>query len=158
VRGEGSFFARAILAVVARRESRDEGRAHRCTKSRANKSLWHRRALQTQLCNAATLSNSIYVTVARYCRPVTPARRPARVDSLGCRLPSSSHFDAFRVTSRDLSVYRGKYRAIIAEITSRSPRGLNRHWTSFVDNYLILFTELLAVSKKRRGKEEKERR
>jgi len=146
VRGEGSFFARerarAILGVVARRESRDEGRAHRCTKSRANKSLWHRRA-QTQLCNAATLSDSIYVTVARYCRAVTPARRSARVDSFG--MSSSAVFN--RLTcSRNLSVYLDKLAC-----ASRSPR-YNRgnrqdrrqtdclNWTFFGDNYLISFT------------------
>jgi len=44
-------------------ESLGEGRAHRCTKLRTNKSLWHDRRAQTQLCNASALSNSIYVTV-----------------------------------------------------------------------------------------------
>lgn len=44
-------------------ESLGEGRAHRCTKLRTNKSLWHDRRAQTQLCNASALGNSIYVTV-----------------------------------------------------------------------------------------------
>lgn len=44
-------------------ESLNEGRAHRCTKLRTNKSLWHDRRAQTQLCNASALGNSIYVTV-----------------------------------------------------------------------------------------------
>lgn len=54
-----------LYALNARNpyESLGEGRAHRCTKLRTNKSLWHDRRAQTQLCNASALSNSIYVTV-----------------------------------------------------------------------------------------------
>lgn len=71
----GYRLERANSCVLA---SAKAVRAHRCTKLRTNKSLWHGRRAQTQLCNATPLGNSIYVTVVLLSTRVTPRFGPRR--------------------------------------------------------------------------------
>jgi len=144
----GILFRARDSRCIAQRE----GRAHRCTKSRANKSLWHDHRAQTQLCNAATSSNLIYVTVARYCR----LWHVDQLYSLGCR-PRFIHLTYSRHPAE--SIRLDKFAR-----ASRSPRYNRgnlqdrRSMDAFADNYSLSFTsrrphrQLLSLGRKGEGR------